>query len=162
MKLSYVLAMSAAVVFAPVAQAQITCVQANHIIEAAIDDYDSITGEETGDGVYAATYRLDGAVGCQISFDLSSAYACMWSFDSAEAAQKAFGDQSSALAGCFGEWERDPYTEDSTEPGTKTLDGRTFYFVDDDGAELTWLAYVEEHVADDGHDWHVWVGLDYY
>lgn len=162
MKFAYVLAMSAALVLAPAANAQITCAQAGLIVEAAVDDFDTMTGEETGDSVYAASFQLDGAAGCQVSFDFSSAYACMWTFDSLEAAQNAFGDHAHALADCYSEWGREPYTANSTEPGTKTLDGRSFYAVDDEGGEFTWLAYLEEHVADEGRDWHVWVGLDYF
>jgi len=28
--------------------------------------------------------------------------------------------------------------------------------------QLTWFAYVEEHTDAEVHDWHVWVGLDYF
>lgn len=162
MKFAYVLAMSAALVLAPTANAQITCAQANLIVEAALDEFDSVAGEETGDSVYAASFLLDGAAGCQVRLDFSAAYACMWKFDSLAAAQSAFGGHSHSLADCYGEWDREPYTANSTDAGTRTLEGRSYFAVDDEGAEYTWLAYLEEHVTDAERDWHVWVGLDYY
>ena len=162
MKFAYMLGLAGALVYAPVSHAQITCAQAEKITAAAVDDFDSMAGEEAGDTAYEALFLLDGATGCQITLDFSSAYSCMWTFASLEAAQSAFGGHTHALADCYGEWDREAYTANSTEPGAKTLDGRSFFSVDDDGAEFTWITYLEEHVAADGRDWHVWVGLDYF
>lgn len=162
MKFAYMLAMSAALVLAPVAQAQISCEVANDLIDAAYDEFESITGDKVGDGLYHASYVLDGAEGCQVSSDFSVSYSCRWIFDTLAAAQSAYGLQSSALADCHGDWDREGFNSDSGETGMKTLDGVSFFNVEDDGGELTWVAYLEEHTEGDLHDWHVWVGLDYF
>lgn len=161
MKFVYLLALSALAI-APVAQAQISCKQANELVAAADEDFAAMSGKELGDGVYEASYLLDGAAGCQVTSDWSVAYSCMWTFDSLAGAQAAYGASSHALAECFSGWERDPYAESSGEDGVKTIEGASYYSTNDDGAEYTWLVYVEEHVANDGRDWHVWVGLDYF
>lgn len=162
MKFTYLLAISAALALSPVAQAQISCQQANDLIEAAYDDFSSVTGEKVEDGVFHGTDVLGGASGCQVSMDFSVAYSCMWVFETLTDAQRAYGLQSGALGSCFGDWSREPFSTNSGETGVKTLDGATFFSPDDDGGEFTWIAYLEEHTSGDARDWHVRMGLDYF
>ena len=28
--------------------------------------------------------------------------------------------------------------------------------------QMTWATYLEEHIDGDTHDWHVWLGVDYF
>lgn len=162
MKFASMLAVSAVLALAPVAQAQISCAQGNDLIDKAVDEFASISGDEVEDGVYDASYILEGAEGCRVTSDFSVAYSCLWTFDTLAAAQSAYGLQSQALANCYGDWDREALTADSGDTVLKTLDGASFYTVDDDDAELTWIAYLQEHTDADTHDWHVWVVLDYF
>lgn len=162
MKFAYLLAISAALALSPIAQAQISCQQANDLIEAAYDEFSSVTGEKVEEGIFRGTDALEGASGCQVHSDFSVAYSCMWVFETLSEAQRAYEMQSGALGSCFDNWTRDPFTTDSGETGVKSLDGATFFSLDDDGGEFTWIAYLEEHVVGDARYWHVWVGLDYF
>ena len=163
MKLVSMLAMSAGLVLAPVAQAQISCQHVGHLNEAATDEFDGVVGDETDtDDIYASTYSLGDGSGCQITYDVLTTYACSWVFDSAAAATANYGAQSRALAECVGAWERSAIDAGSPAEGLNTLEGVSFFSTDDDEAELTWFAYVEERTDADMHDWHVWVGLDYF
>ncbi|MEQ1784588.1 MAG: hypothetical protein ABMA14_24845, partial [Hyphomonadaceae bacterium] len=87
---------------------------------------------------------------------------CTWIYNSLESAQAGYGAQSQALADCFGDWERAPFTDASGAAGTTTLDGASYFATDEDGGEFTWITFVEEHIEGDVHDWHVWAGLDYF
>ncbi len=163
MKLVSMLALSVGLALVPVAQAQVSCSQVTALIEAAMEDFDSITGEEVDGDVYAASFELDAANDCQITFDLSSTYACMWVYDSLEAASADYGLQSRALGDCLSDdWDRDTFAPDTEEAGFKQLDGLSYFQEDEDGGAITWVAYLEEHIDGDTHDWHVWVGVDYF
>lgn len=162
MKFASLLAIAAALVLAPMAQAQVSCSEISALMEAATEDFDSVAGEEVDDGVYAATAKLNAANDCQVTFDLSSTYACIWVYDSLDTAREDYGMQTQALGQCLGEWDREAFTPSSDDPAYKRLEGASFFQTDDDGAEMTWVAYVEEHLDGDARDWHVWVGLDYF
>lgn len=162
MKLASILALSASLVLAPVAQAQVSCSEVSRLMAAATEDFDSISGEEVSDDVYATTFKLNAASDCQLTFDLSSSFACTWVYDSLDAARAEFGMQSQALGQCLGEWDREAFSPGTEDPAYKQLEGVSFFQTDEDDAEVTWVAYLEEHLEGDVRDWHVWVGLDYF
>ena len=163
MKIVSMLALSAGLVLAPVAQAQVSCQQVKILVEAATEDFDGIVGDvKDSDTVYNTTYSLGNGSGCQITYDASVTYSCSWVFDNAAAATANYGVQSHALAACVSAWERSAIDAGPLAEGLTTLEGVSFFNTDEDDAELTWFAYVEEHNDADVHDWHVWVGLDYF
>ncbi|MEQ1783085.1 MAG: hypothetical protein ABMA14_17135, partial [Hyphomonadaceae bacterium] len=74
MKFVSALGVSAGLVLAPAAEAQITCAQANQLVEAASEGFASLAGEEVEDSVYEGTLLPQGAGGCQVTEDFSSGY----------------------------------------------------------------------------------------
>lgn len=162
MKLAGVLALSTGLILAPVAHAQINCQQVQDLMEAATEDFDSIAGEEVSDSVYSASFNLEAANECQVTFDLSSTYACVWIYDSLASARADYGRQAGALGGCLDGWERDAFEASAQDPKFQRLEGLSFFQEDDVGGEMTWVAYLEEHIDGDVHDWHVWLGVDYF
>ncbi len=162
MKFASLLALSASLTVVPVAHAQISCQQVQNLMEAATEDFDSISGEEASDDIYGATFKLNGAEDCQITLDLSSTYACIWVYDSLDSARADYGLQSGALGACLAEWDRESFAPVQDDAALKQLDAVSFFQTGDDDAELRWVAYLEEHIEGGTHDWHVWVGLDYF
>lgn len=162
MKLASLLALSASFALAPASYAQITCQQVQNLTDAAMEDFASISGDKVSDDIYGASFKLDSARDCQITVNLSATYACIWVYDSLDPARSDYDREASALGNCLGEWDRELFTPDEDDARVKRLASVSFFQEDDDGVELTWIAYLEEHVEGDTHDWHVWVGLDYY
>ena len=162
MKLVSMLALSAGLILAPVAHAQISCQQVQDLMEAATEDFDSIADEEVSDSVYASSFELAGASQCQVTYDLSSTYACAWTFDSLASARADYGRQAAALGVCLAGWERDAFEPSADDPKFQRLEGLSFFQEDDEDGLMTWTAYLEEHIDGDTHDWHVWLGVDYF
>jgi hypothetical protein len=160
MKHVSMLVLTAGLVLAPVAHAQISCQQVQDLLEAATEDFDSVAGEEVSDSVYTASFMLEGASQCQVTFDLSSTYACVWVYDSLASARADYGRQAGALGGCLNGWERDAFDASAEDPKFQRLEGLSFLQEDDDGSQMTWAAYLEEHIDGDTHDWHLWLGVD--
>lgn len=162
MKRVSMLVLTAGLVLAPEAHAQISCQQVRDLMQAATEDFDSIAGEEVSDTVYTASVMLEAASQCQVTFDLSSTYACVWVYDSLASARADYGRQAGALGGCLDGWERDAFEASAEDPKFQRLGGLSFFQEDDDGSQVTWAAYLEEHIDGDTHDWHLWLGVDYF
>ena len=162
MKFASVLLVSASLAVAPVAHAQISCQQVQNLMEAATEDFDSIAGEEVSDSVYTASLELEAAIQCQVTFDLSATYACVWTYDTLAAARADYGRQAAALGGCLDGWEREAFEPSADDPKFQRLEGLSYFQEDDDGGLMTWTTYLEEHIDGDTHDWHVWLGADYF
>ena len=156
------LVLTAGLVLAPLAHAQISCQQVQDLMEAATEDFDSIAGEEVSDTVYTASFTLEAASQCQVTLDFSSTYACVWVYDTLAPARDDYGRQVGALGGCLDGWERDAFDASAEDPKFQRLEGLSFFREDDDASEVTWAAYLEEHIDGDTHDWHLWLGIDYF
>jgi hypothetical protein len=161
LKIAATAAAAAALAFAPAAYAQATCSAINSLHEQALEDFDSIVGDEIEEEYYYALVNLDGATECTIEYSFDSIYTCMWVFDTQAEAAVALSSQISTMGSCLSGWSRETATpEANSTNGFRLLDG-VYFSGSGNHIDLEWAAVTEEHIADEGTDWHVLVALAY-
>jgi len=125
MKLVSMLAMSAGLVLAPVAQAQISCQHVGHLNEAATDEFDGVVGDETDTRRHICVDLFTGRRR-RLPDHRMTCRRPMPAHGSSTALQQprpTMRAQSRALAECVGAWERSAIDAGSPAEGLNTLEG---------------------------------------
>ena len=161
MKAAVAIAAGLALALAPAAYAQVMCSEISRVSNAAMDEFEDITGAEIEDDLYKATFSIAGATECTVEYSFDSVYSCLWVYDSEAAALAAYSTQSGAVGACLSSWTRrdDNDTGDASD-GLRYIRG-VYYAGSGAQSDLEWGVFMEEHRTATVTDWHVWVALAY-
>lgn len=162
MKRAHILSMAIGLMLAPAAYAQPACSEFARITAEALEDFDTITGDEVGSHLYKATVWLSGAGECQIDFDWDSIYTCLYQFESLASASANLDSHQAAISSCLAGWQpTSMMPESESQDGFRSLSG-TRYTGTGEYADMDWAVVLQEHTGTHGTDYHVLVELIYW
>lgn len=161
MKLLAVVALAAALAFAPTAHAQLSCAHIDELMDLAWEDFDPIVTDEIDVELYATDYVLDNAEQCYVGYDISAMYACLWVADSASETVELFDHFVDTLDACIPGWGRSTDNPATAGDGLTAL--RTLTLIGEgDYEDFEWIVTLDRHDENGAVDWHTSVGASLY
>lgn len=154
--------LAAALAAAPIAHAQtgISCSDISSTLDAAVEDFADVTGEEVDDFVYESELRLPGSSACTLQLDWDSILFCLWNHPSEASARAAYTQLSATVTSCLASWKRAPLYDEAPVPETAVehvvLSG------DGEFADMEVLVHLDRYEQDGSVTWEVWYELAYY
>ncbi len=119
---------AAALIWTPVAHAQVACADVQKLLAEANSDFTSLKQEdaEIDLDIFESAFTLPDSTGCVVSYEWNAVHICYWSFASSDAAVAFVEKNDAPLAKCLGGGWIDTVLEDSGESEWALLAGYTF------------------------------------
>ncbi len=128
MKRRTALALVAAFLWAPIANAQARCEEIARINASALDRFESITGEyatdDFSDEIYESDARLFGSRTCLLDLFAEPMHTCRWELKTEAAVIAAYRTYAAQMDACLTGWKREAEPlSGPDEPGYRVLGG---------------------------------------
>lgn len=153
-------ALAAGLALLPVAQAQVSCANIEFTVNAGLEEFDEIVGEELEDFSYATTFEMPGSTACTIAMEWDALYQCLWLHDSREEAEATYNALTSVAGSCLAGW-KDKGVMD-TLPLPETAVAHMVRSGEGDYQDMEVLIHLNRYEEQGVVDWEVWYEVIYY
>jgi hypothetical protein len=153
-------AVAACLALAPVAQAQVACADIDLTVNAALEDFEPILGEELDDFNYATSFEMPGASACTIAVEWDALYQCLWVYGSEAEARATYNALTGVAASCLSDWKPEGVLEDLPLPETAVAhmvrSGAGDYL------DMEVLIHLNRFEEQSDVTWEIWYEVIYY